>query len=177
MSGRAGWLVLVLTAGVASSCAVQTAPAGFLPDVKQAQTSTHGGWIDLTFRSSTAGGNAAGELIAVTGDSLWIMGASSVVAIPTGDVVSGQFVAYDSRPNQVVGATFAGVLSTISNGYFLVFTAPMWIIGGAAAAAAQSRIPLRELPVERWMDLGKYARFPQGIPGSVDVSRLRPAGR
>jgi len=57
-----------------------------------------------------------------------------------------------------------GALSTLSNGYLLVFTAPLWMIGGTIAAHSQYHAPIVKTPNEEWERVRPYARFPQGLP-------------
>lgn len=114
-----------------------------------------------------------GELIAVTPDSLWVLspGGGDIVALP--DLVGGQMVGWNSQYGNVGAAAILGTLSTISNGWFLFLTAPMWVVGGSLAAASQSRHPIiRALP-PRWMELRRFARFPQGLPPGIDFRELR----
>jgi hypothetical protein len=170
-------MALVLASWMGVACAGHSAPDGFLPNKVEAQNQAFGGWVDLTFLSEQADRNLAGELIAVTEDSLWVMDGSMVVAVPVTSVASGELAGYDSESGQVGGAVALGVISTISNGFFLVFTAPMWLIGGSMAANSQGKVGLDDLPPMRWADLAKFARFPQGIPASLDLRHLRPRTR
>jgi hypothetical protein len=66
------------------------------------------------------------------------------------------------------------VVSTISNGYLLGITAPLWIITGIVASSNESRAPLRGVPPLVWADLAAYARFPQGLPPGIDLGEIRP---
>lgn len=160
-----------------AACTTHHAPRGFLPDTREAQTQAAGGWIEVRYRPGRGDGELMGELLAATADSLWIMGSSRATVIATADVASGRLVGYDARPGTVAVATLVGTLATISNGAFLVFTAPMWIIGGSIATASQGKAALEELPALRWTDIAAFARFPQGIPPSVDLSEIRPIRR
>jgi hypothetical protein len=66
-----------------------------------------------------------------------------------------------------------GTLSTISNGGFLIFTAPMWLIGGSLAVGGESRAPERKSPPLTWVELAPFARFPQGIPDGIALTALQ----
>jgi hypothetical protein len=177
MSGRGTWTVLLLTLWVGVACARHSAPPDFLPNKVEVQEQSFGGWVDLVLRSEQEDRSVAGELIAATADSLWVMSGSTVVVVPVTSVASGQLAGYDSESGQVVGAVALGAISTISNGFFLVFTAPMWLIGGSIAANSQGKVGLEDLPPMQWAELARFARFPQGIPASLDLRELRPRAR
>ncbi len=136
------------------------------------QSDPYGGWIDLSYRGPNGLTRVMGELIAVTGDTVWIKDASGGTVFPTSEVADGRLTWYDSKAGQVGAIAAVGVLSTVSNGLLLVFTAPLWIIVGSTAAAVQSRIPMEEAPPVRWSELSAFARFPQGMPSGVELSEL-----
>lgn len=164
------WLAGAL---LAAGCATNTAPPGFLPSPDEAQTEAYGGWIEL--RSAAGGRNdrVDGELMAVTEDSVWVLGDSGAVVLPTAAVREGKLTAYRSGTGAVAGWTFLGVLSTVSNGVFLLGTAPLWIITGTVAGTRQSHIPERDVAPRAWSQLAPFARFPHGMPAGVRLEDLR----
>lgn len=173
-------LVWVLTLCVAASgCATTTAPQGFLPDTREAQTDTYGSWIDFTYRAAGGVERLQGELIAVATDSLWVLAATGGRAVSTASLVEGRLTEFDARYGQVAGGAFLGFLSTISNGWFLVFTGPLWIIVGTAAAAGQSNLPMTPVTASTLGDLAAFARFPQGLPAGISLADLeaKPTAR
>lgn len=161
----------------AAGCSGHTAPAGFLPTTAEAQRRAQGGWLEMTWEGERGVESIDGELLAITEDTVWVMQSYGGVAIPTDRVREGQLTGYDSNHGEVSSATALGVLSTASNGAFLILTAPMWAIGGSLAAGSQSRVAMDEVPPARWADLAAYARFPQGMPPGVALSDLRPIAR
>jgi len=168
-------LALVLVVG---GCASHTAPERFLPTPEQAQTDGYGGWIELGIRQGNRRGSVKGELVAVTRDSVWVLGdTGAVVAVATATVHSGKLTGYNSRWGAVAGYTALGVLSTISNGWLLIFTAPTWVITGTVAGANESHAPQRKTPPLDWPDLAVFARFPQGLPAGLRLGELRPKPR
>ena len=154
-------------------CAGNTAPPGFLDPPVVAQASGYGGWMQLKLANGT---RADGELIAVSADSVWLLGATPV-AVPVTAVKEGKLTTVDAEVGKVAGATGLGVLSTASNGLLLIFTAPLWIIVGTAAGSSQSYTPQRRVPPLRWAELNAFARFPQGMPSGVSLAQLRPKPR
>ena len=168
---------VLLTSAALAACASNTAPPRFLPSSKQAQTEAYGGWIELRYLEGGRERRAEGELIAVTQDTVWVLGDSGGVALATGAVRRGKLTAYTAGTGAVAGYTALGVVSTISNGVLLIFTAPLWIVTGTVAGANQSYAPERRVPPLTWADLGVFARFPQGRPAEVRLDRLEPKVR
>jgi len=78
---------------------------------------------------------------------------------------------------RVAVGTVLGLLSTVSNGWFLIVTGPMWLIGGSIAASGQRRVPIESVPTVRWTDVAAFARFPQGILPGVELNALQPVSR
>jgi hypothetical protein len=159
----------------AVACAGNPAPAGFLPSPGQAVHDVYGGWIQVTVPAGRHDSTIAGELIAARADTVWVLPDSGpVVAVPTSTVKKGLVARYSSEAGPIAGFAALGVVSTISNGYLLGITAPLWIITGIVASSNESRAPLRGVPPLVWADLAVYARFPQGLPPGIDLGEIRP---
>jgi hypothetical protein len=72
--------------------------------------------------------------------------------------------------------TLLGSLSTITNGFYLVLTFPLWLISGGIITVNESESGLfkTEYPGEEWWrTVARYSRFPQGIPKEVDLRKLK----
>jgi hypothetical protein len=159
----------------AVACAGNPAPDGFLPSPGQAVHDVYGGWIQVTVPAGRHDSTIAGELIAARADTVWVLPDSGpVVAVPTSTVKQGLVARYNSEAGSIAGFTALGVMSTISNGYLLGITAPLWIITGVVASSNESRAPLHGVPPLVWADLAAYARFPQGLPPGIDLGEIRP---
>lgn len=156
------------------ACAGNTAPREFLVSPSRGQTDAFGGWIELEYLRDGRTEHLDGELLAVRADSVWVLGPSGAIVLATAPVRRGKLTAYHAQAGQVAALTGLGVVSTISNGLFLVFTAPMWIVVGSVTAGSQSREPVSEAPPLPWADLSLFARFPQGVPAALDLSELEP---
>jgi hypothetical protein len=161
-----------------TACAHNTAPPGWLPKPAESQAAAYGSWIELTYQGSEER-RTDGELIAVSAESVWVLSGNQGVVIPTAAVKSGKLTAYAAQKGGPTLWTIVGTLSTISNGAFLILTAPMWMIGGSLAVAGESRAPERRTPRLAWAELAPYARFPQGLPPGIELTALLPknAGR
>jgi hypothetical protein len=174
MSGDSHAPRLGLVAALAClACGGTPAPAGWLPTPRAAETTAYGGWIELDYSDGQSRHRARGELIAASADSLWVLGDSQPVVIPTSVVGSGKLYAYAPKLGDVTGWTVAGMVSTISNGVFLVFTAPAWLITGGFAGQSEARAARRTSPPRAWAELALFARFPQGMPQGIELSRLQ----
>jgi hypothetical protein len=145
------------------------APDGILADPDDIGRNAFGGWIELWTPPNDASDEAAvrGELIAVHADSVFVLG-SELVAVARNDIAEAEMFAWDSHADRLGLWTTAGILGTITHGWFLVLTAPVWLISGSTAAGIQSRQPRFRLSSgDSWDDFRAYARFPAGLPASV----------
>jgi hypothetical protein len=169
--------VSIATLALGTACAGHTtAPKGWLPKPQEAQQSAYGGWIELTYLEGTPAREISGELIAVSADSVWVLTEDQGLVIPTAAVRKGKLAGYAAR--SLAPWTLAGTLSTASNGAFLIFTMPMWIIGGTLANRSESGASARKTPPLQWAELAPFARFPQGFPEGLELSGLsRKKGR
>lgn len=159
-----------------TACARNPAPGGFLPPPKDAGKDLYGGWIELVVPAGRQEARIAGELIAARADTVWILPDTGrgAIAVATSTVKQGRLVSYRSDAGAVMGYTALGVLSTLSNGAFLILTAPAWLITGIVASSAESRTPIRDAPPHMWGELAAYARFPEGLPPGIDLAEIRP---
>jgi hypothetical protein len=167
----ASWVSLGV-AVACSACASNTAPKGWLSSPKEAQATAYGGWIELTYDQAER--RTDGELIAVSAESVWVLSGSRALVIPTATVKNGRLTAYAAQTGGLTGWAVLGMISTISNGGFLIFTAPMWIVGGSLAVGGESHAPERRHPPLSWVELAPFARFPQGFPAGMELTTLQP---
>jgi hypothetical protein len=170
--GSAARRLSLSTAVACAGCAGNSAPQGWLPKPTEAQAASHGGWIELSYDDAKEKRRTDGELIAVSADSVWVLSGNGGLVLPTAAVKEGKLTAYAAEKGRFTLWTVLGTLSTISNGWFLVFTAPMWIIGGSLAVASETRAPERKSPPLTWAELAPFARFPQGFPEGMALTAL-----
>jgi hypothetical protein len=142
------------------SCASVQAPKGWLPDPGQVPSSVFGGWMQV---KTDANEYHFGELLAVGSDTVFILN-DSLIAVAKGDIKSARLVAYQSNADGVGALAFPGTLMTLTNGIFLIFTAPMWWIGVTSAGIDRSFDPIVDFPRKQWEQFIPFARFPQGLP-------------
>lgn len=168
---RRGEPLLLLVLAIACASNPRT-PDGWLPDREEAARDPYGGWAVV----EGGGRRTTGELIAVDGDSLFVLGENGgLVGRERARIRRVVVVKY--RPPTLWPWALLGGLSTISNGYLLIFTAPMWAIGGPLTIRAENRASRVEIPPGAWEDAAPHARFPQGLPRGLDRSTLVPRPR
>lgn len=175
-AGFAGVVAAVL---LGSGCASTGAPRDWLPNAELAGIWTNGGWATLRQAGETQ--NVEGELIALQADTVFVLTTDGLRAVPIGDGDYLRVAGYDSEWGGIAGWTVTGTLSTATHGFYLVLTAPLWILVGTSSAAVASWAPIMRYPACDLEELAAYARFPQGMPPDLDrsslVIRTRPAPR
>lgn len=159
-------IATVLICAFLTSCASTKVPSRWLPEAEQSASNTYGGWVEVKSRQ----GQIMGELIALTEDTAFVA-EETLRAIATTDIFSARLVTYDE--SSLGGYAFLGTLSTLSNGLLLIFTAPMWIIGGSVAATSRSYDPIIDYPKQPLKDFLPFARYPQGLPTDLDRDAIK----
>ena len=177
LTSRKYILCLLLTILISvNGCVIPSAPNKWLPSFEETQTQAYGGWIEVTHSSDAsqaASSSAKGELIALSVDTVYIL-AETLQAIPKTQITKARLVIYDSEADELGVWTTVGALSTLTHGYGLVLTLPIWITSGGIASSIQSRKPVIDYPKSIWDDFKPYARFPQGLPEGLDPTQLKP---
>ncbi len=168
-------VVLCLLAATAVGCASNTAPRGWLPSPEEAERESYGGWISVRCVESTDDCvETHGELIAVDGDSVFVLKSSTLRAIPWTSVSEATLTGYNAGTENLVVWGTLGTALTVSHGYFLAASLPIWLITSITSAAAHSHHPERKYPRDNPWQLREFARFPQGLPEGVPREALRP---
>ncbi len=152
---------------IMSGCASTKAPTGWLNDPEDIPKDVFGAWVDITARSQ----QLSGELIAVGPDSVFIAD-EHLHAIAVADVLDARVTLYDSGTSLAWG-TLGGTVLALSNGLLFLASGPMWIVGGSIAAVARSYNPIYDARNKDLNTLAKFARFPQGLPSTVDRDSMR----
>ncbi|HET6149786.1 MAG TPA: hypothetical protein VFH68_19765 [Polyangia bacterium] len=155
-----------LTAG----CASDPIPQAQRPTEEDAITSGFGSFIYVV---DSSGEPHAGELIDVLPGRLSIFDGGRIEMLPRERVTSALLLVHRTHENAYTLWTVLGTLSTVTHGFFLVFSAPIWISTGVATAISEHRRARLTYPdPARWEDLRPYARFPQGLPPGITGNEL-----
>ena len=166
-------LALAAMFAATGGCASHPAPPKWLPDARQAANSAWGGWIRLQVRTDSARTIVGGELIAAHDDTVFVMApGDSLRAIPHAAIWKAELVQFDPKQGHVSMLAFLGVLSTASHGVALLLTAPAWMITGASVTHVVVNEAMTKSTAVK--ALRPHARFPQGIPSTLDRATLLP---
>jgi hypothetical protein len=177
-----------------SGCRMMNAPEGWLQDRDEFMKFGYGGWLTVytvadSIRSYFATSDndlsdypflikeISGEFICIKDSSVFILTlGDSVIAIPFRYAAAASLELTNNKGGLVGGLAFIGTLSTISNGFIAILTAPMWIIGGVATSFNESNRDVYEedFPkIKWWQNVSKFSRFPEGIPRGLDMKKLK----
>lgn len=135
-----------------------------------------GGWAVATLTDNNV---IVGELIATAPD-VYILARfrnhpPALVSRPRAAIAQLDVYPYVDGNADLESWGVVGTLSTIANGYFLVFTAPAWIATTVLGATFEGRSAHVRYPDKPWDELTKWARFPQGMPpGMITTQDLMP---
>jgi len=147
----------------AGACFRTTAPSSFLPTAQEAARDGYGGWIRVQNHDGT---QVEGELLAATVDTLHVLSFGGWLAMPVGQVRVATLTAFRVRLDPIVTWGVIGAVSTLSHGFVLILSAPIWILTSSVAGANASTAP-RIQSVDP-AKLAPFARFPQGLPPDID---------
>ena len=165
--------IFLFLSAVLFGCATTNVPRNWSSEPNEMATSTFGGWINVECSNEHEKEyNIAGELIAVSDDSIFVAD-SLFHSIARKDITSARLVCYNSNSGSMAASVALGTISTISNGLFLIFTMPMWLIGGTIAGSAQSYVPIIDYPENNFKEFSKFSRFPQGLPRKIDRAKIK----
>ena len=155
-----------------TGCAHSTAPKDWLPRAVDAAQEAHGGWILLRLAGDSQ--EHEGELIAIGPDSLFVLESDGCRGYAHAQVRHAVLTGYDSEAGRLAGWTVMGSVLTLSHGYGLVISLPLWILVGTASTISQSTAGRVSVTPTSWEEARKYARFPQGLPEELDRASLAP---
>lgn len=165
---------LALVALFATACASTPGPPGYLQPAEIAQREAYGAWVDVYLKGDRA--ELAGEFVAVGPDTVFVLTRRGLHAIPRSTIEGARLGTYNSQWANLAYWVAGGTLLSASHGYYAAITAPLWIVIGSLTAAAVSRQPLEHVSgnsASRWLEVSKFARFPQGMPSCIDRTTLR----
>jgi hypothetical protein len=150
-------------------------PAGSTPEPERAVNEVYGGWVrceDLDGKTLPD----TGELLAVGADTLWLYSdrAAGVRAVPLGAIRNAEVYWYDRDTAPIGYWTMIGMISTLSHGYGLVLSAPVWLMAGLAGGGMELAASRVQVDSRDFARLRPYARFPAGWPAGLDWRRVEP---
>jgi len=163
-------LAFVMAGLVLMGCAGTPAPPpDWLPDPEHVASDPRGSWVTVKGGIDKPVERMSGELLAIDGENVWVAVGNTVRRDSLTNMSELRLITYDPHAAGIVSLTLLGTVATISNGFFLTFTAPAWLIGGSVATASRGRDPLVTGTMVDWQRFVPYARFPQGLPPGFDT--------
>lgn len=158
----------ILVLCVMTSACLQN-PAMNTNTIQTMQTRGYGSYVEVT---GLKGEFVNGELLAVMREKVWVLDANGKRQwINIRYIRDAKLYKYQSDWGFGLWGLI-GSLSTISHGFWLILTFPLWILSSGITAAVESyhvRIGYPDHDIE---DFAKWARFPQGMP--LDVTPQAP---
>lgn len=157
-----------------SGCASINTPKKWLLLPEDVPSDPYGTWIETEYyNDNNRIIKISGELIALDKDSLYLLN-DYFETLSVLNIKSAKIAKYDSEATTLGNLTVLGSISSCSNGWFLVFTFPIWLIGGSISTSTRSYEPILEYPRHKLTEFSQYARFPQGLPEPLNRKGLYP---
>lgn len=113
-----------------------------------------------------------GELIAISPLEVWVLVGDAMLHEPLARVSKLEIHPYRVPVGGLAATGALGTLSTLSHGFFLVISAPLWIVTTVISGAMYSRTARERYDGGNWDELAKWARFPQGMPAGLTREEL-----
>jgi hypothetical protein len=151
-------------------------PGGDIPVVALEEVPVMGAQVEVEAEGQTV----RGELLSVDETHFWILREQETTWTPVhrATMSAVHVRLYDTYPGVNAGLMVAGILSTISNGFFLVFTAPLWAVVGSVSIVSASNARSYAVEPSDYNLLVQFARFPQGMPpGQGECPQHEAPGR
>jgi hypothetical protein len=201
------FIILALPYILLTGCASSLAPRDWLPETAECDSVSYGGWLYVEYLpDSLIPDNIKSKAEFIPGivlDSLEeIYDFSEIIHHSEGEYLTSDknFVYVLSQKGKIDsiyyrqilyaeldickkyasiygGVSFLGLLSTISNGWFLIGTAPLWILTGFSTSIGESyrdSYKCREPDIDWWFYYRRFSRFPQGPPRSIGFYKIMP---
>ncbi len=161
---------LVMLAALFGGCVENPDPRH--PSIERTERQGFGAFITIT---TLAGQEVSGELISVERSVVRVLrfgaGTGALTWVATTDVKAATVYTYEPEGAYAAWTIF-GVLSTVTHGFFLIISAPVWILTGSIAGSVESRHVILSYPEHGWGEIVIWSRFPQGLPPGLDEEAL-----
>ncbi len=172
---RALMILIASALTVFVGCASVQAPHGYLPDASNAQKNVYGGWITLEYSAGNAVETTDGEFIAFQDSSAYVLTEFRLIRIPSTDIKRASLDIYSKNTLLFALWTVAGTATTATHGWYLIISAPLWLLTGIPSTISESmdgRLAEEKPSISWWLSTSKFSRFPQGIPKGIDPDNL-----
>jgi len=163
--------VLLIVAG----CSSVKAPWRSVPRRPQLEYEAYGGWIHLNQIVGEKTFEFEGELISIQPDTIYFLtSAGDITSLANNDVTTARLILFKTDEGTFALWASIGALSTVSHGYGLVYSLPMWLLVGRGTTSGEvKRLNYLDYPKNSFNDFKPYSRFPQGLPVGLDLEQLK----
>jgi hypothetical protein len=110
------------------------------------------------------GEDVKGELLAAGERGAWVLTEEGSRFVPREDIDEVRVNVYSNVGWVTLAWTIAGAGSTLTHGFFLLYTAPAWAAVGGTAALAEFGKGKAHASSRQAAYLYQFARFPAGLP-------------
>ena len=168
-------LVAAVALLILAGCGHTGAPDFWLPSDARSRVDGYGGWTSVKFGVTPKRPDVFGELIAVANDRLYILTDGGVIEAEKTQISSAVVDGYEQDLKPVARAWTIGGFASIGAGFWGIYVMqPLWALAGRTAMKEASSYAQVWYPRQNWEEMKKYARFPAGLPATVDLRTLLP---
>jgi hypothetical protein len=155
-----------------ASCASIEGSRELIPYPWEVPENPRGCWIEL----ETKVDKISGEFIGLSEENVYVevQFGKKLYAIPRDEVKEAQIVVFYPDGTGYLGLwTLLGVLSTLSHGWGLILSAPIWLLFGIPSMIGRSYEPVFSYSKKELDKMSIYARYPQGVPMEIRQKATR----
>jgi hypothetical protein len=156
-----------------ASCASIEGSRELIPYPWEVPENPRGCWIEL----ETKVDKISGEFIGLSEENVYvevIKFGKKLYAVPRDEVKKARIVVFYPNGIGYLGLwTLLGVLSTLSHGWGLILSAPIWLLFGIPSMIGRSYEPVFSYSKKELDKMSIYARYPQGVPMEIRQKATR----
>lgn len=142
----------------------------YLPSSDKIDVNEYGSYIKIVYKTKS---HIDGELIAIDSNKIVLLTEKTkqCVTVPINEIKHFSLRYAKSKHYGWTIPVFT--FSTISHGVFLIFTAPVNLIVTISVTMGGENAFKYSDKNMTYDKLGMFARFPQGIPANIDITRIK----
>ena len=184
MSERINRIIqLIVCLLILTECQNSMIPRAYMPDPSMAGKSVAGSWIVITIQQDlqlSPQAEMSGELIAIENDTLFLLTDSAFLRIRQGTVSTAVLFPFRPQSKAIFVITGLSLLPTLIGAIIrpdpgaalLIVGIPLVVTGTLMGMSEHYGNVMRYPQKYSLNDLGRFARFPQGMPPDLDPGKL-----
>lgn len=155
-----------LLCGLLVACGHSEAPQQWKIPVRKLGQHPHGAWADVDLITNGQTGFLSGELLAIQDEEAVIRRSSDLARVHIACIQRLHLAAFENEYAATVFYGVVGIVTTLSHGVWLVFTAPVWALTTTGASVGSARAGTFDFGpgAPRLSGANGWARFPAGLP-------------